>query len=249
MASLPLDQIKRLGAIMGIWAHPDDETLMMGGLMAAARQQGQRVVCITATRGEEGVQDPGKWSASTMGKTRAQELAAALRILDVKNHQWLDYRDGDCHNVSTEEAVSRLGAFIDQYRPDTIITFAPDGLTGHQDHQAVSSWATTAATKSTRPIKVYYAVATQDMYASHWRALDEKINIFFNIDQPHLYPTAGCDLVVELPPDLAAKKGQALASMPSQYETMFKLFPMAFIRDAFAVEAFVDAAKTRSAAL
>src|SRR5687767_15747549 len=41
-----------LGTVLGIWAHPDDEAYLSGGLMAMARDHGSRVVCVTATRGE-----------------------------------------------------------------------------------------------------------------------------------------------------------------------------------------------------
>jgi LmbE family N-acetylglucosaminyl deacetylase len=37
------------GTILSIWAHPDDETYLAGGVMAAASANGQRVVCVTAT--------------------------------------------------------------------------------------------------------------------------------------------------------------------------------------------------------
>ena len=46
------DDVAELGTILGIWAHPDDEAYLSGGLMALARDNGQRVVCVTATRGE-----------------------------------------------------------------------------------------------------------------------------------------------------------------------------------------------------
>ncbi|HEX3261549.1 MAG TPA: PIG-L family deacetylase, partial [Pseudonocardia sp.] len=49
----------RLGTVLGIWAHPDDEAFLSAGLMAAARDAGQRVVCVTATLGEHGTSDPG----------------------------------------------------------------------------------------------------------------------------------------------------------------------------------------------
>ncbi|HXV94036.1 MAG TPA: PIG-L family deacetylase, partial [Pseudonocardia sp.] len=47
-----------LGTILGVWAHPDDETFLTAGLMALAREAGNRVVCATATRGERGTDDP-----------------------------------------------------------------------------------------------------------------------------------------------------------------------------------------------
>src|SRR5918998_1048475 len=53
--------VAELGTILGIWAHPDDEAYLSGGLMAMARDNGSRVVCVTATRGELGTPDPAAW--------------------------------------------------------------------------------------------------------------------------------------------------------------------------------------------
>ena len=46
--------VSELGTLLGVWAHPDDETYLVAGLMAQAVRDGHRVVCVTATRGEEG---------------------------------------------------------------------------------------------------------------------------------------------------------------------------------------------------
>ena len=55
------------GPILSIWAHPDDETYLAGGLMATARDQGQRVVCVSATAGEHGTADPVTWPPDRLG--------------------------------------------------------------------------------------------------------------------------------------------------------------------------------------
>ena len=45
---------ERLGTVLAVWAHPDDESFVAGGLLAAASDAGSRIVCLTATRGEHG---------------------------------------------------------------------------------------------------------------------------------------------------------------------------------------------------
>src|SRR5438093_2334158 len=72
-----------LGTILGVWAHPDDETYLSAGLMAQAVREGRRVVCVTATRGEEGSFDEERWPTATMGKVRENELMRSLEILGV----------------------------------------------------------------------------------------------------------------------------------------------------------------------
>ena len=233
------DDIKLLGTILGIWAHPDDETFNSGGLMASAIANGQTVVCVTATRGESGVQDPLRWPAETLGATRAIELIDAFHALGVTHHQWLHYRDGFCKDVPETEAVANLMLLVDKYKPDTIITFPPDGLTGHEDHKAVSRWAMDVAKKSEKPIRLLHCVATEEQYNGYMKELDEKLNIFFNIDKPKLYQRVECDIVYDLPPEILDKKTAALKAMPSQYAMWLKVFPFDFIAQAFAAECFV----------
>lgn len=234
-------QVGELGSILGIWAHPDDESVTSGGLMSLAVQNGQSVVCVTATRGEAGSQDPIRWPLSSVGKIRALELAEALQVLGIKHHHWLGYHDGACDKVSDEEAVAKLVPLIQKYEPDTILTFSPDGLTGHDDHKTVSRWAVEAAAQSGLNPTVYFAVICKQKYTTHLKAMDEKLNMFFNIDQPKLYELAACDIAVELPREAAEKKCEALTLMPSQYESMFQAFPKDFVRDALAIETFVRA--------
>jgi hypothetical protein len=76
--------ISDLGTVLGVWAHPDDETFLTAGLMALARAGGYRVVCATATRGEHGTDDPDRWPPARLGRLREYELAAALAALDVQ---------------------------------------------------------------------------------------------------------------------------------------------------------------------
>lgn len=235
-------KIKDLGTIMGIWAHPDDESFMTAGLMAAAIQNGQTVACITATKGEAGSQDETKWPSSTLGEVRAKELAKAFEIIGIKNHHWLNYPDGGCCDIAEEEAVNNILKYIQLYQPDTVITFPPDGITGHWDHVSISGWTKMALERFTaKPVTLYYGLDTQEQYDTFMRLLDEKFNIFFNIDKPSLIPMSQCDIVLELTPELAQLKHQVLAAMPSQTEAMLKAFSQEFMEAGLSTEAFINA--------
>jgi len=96
-----------LGTILGVWGHPDDETYLSAGLMAAAARRGQRVLCATATRGEYGSQDEQRWPSATLGRVRERELLRSLEILGVHDHRWLEYIDGSCDRVPPEEGRAR----------------------------------------------------------------------------------------------------------------------------------------------
>ncbi|HTE21464.1 MAG TPA: PIG-L family deacetylase [Candidatus Limnocylindria bacterium] len=236
-----LAQVQKLGTILGVWAHPDDESVLTGGLMAAAIQNGQTVACITATKGEAGTQDPVKWPLATLGKVRAQELENALRILGVAHHHWLDYTDGGCASISDQAAVRHILPIIEQYQPDTILTFAPDGFSGHDDHRAVSRWARLAAEQASKRPAIYRCVTlnTEEGYQKYFKVWDEKLNVYFNVDTPKLYKQAECDLVFQLPADILDKKYQAVEAMPSQMEQLFQVLGADFVRQMLAEECLV----------
>ena len=237
------NDISQLGSILGIWAHPDDETFLVGGLLAMAAGNGQRVACVTATKGEAGVQDALRWPAETLGETRATELGKALEILGVGNHQWLDYPDGGCAAVSESEVVDRLTKIINDFKPDTIITFPPDGLTGHDDHVAVSAWAVSAAARAEMPTNVWYAVHTEEVYNAAFKGIHDTMNVYFNIDMPKFVPQSACDIALELPDEILDKKLAALKSMPSQYEAFFNGITPQDAELAFELEGLVLASK------
>ena len=220
---MDLSNIQKLGTIMGIWAHPDDETFSMAGIMATAVTNGQKVICVTATRGEAGVQDESRWPAHSLADTRTQELHDALDILGVTDHIFLDYPDGGCNAVDQQQAIQHITTLIEVHQPDTILTFGPDGLTGHNDHSTVSAWAVAAAAKTTKTPTVYFVIQTTEQYEAMIEA-DRALNVFFNIDKPPIKDACDCDLCYVLDDEVLEKKLRALQAMPSQTEKMFTMF-------------------------
>ncbi|HYO41246.1 MAG TPA: PIG-L family deacetylase [Nocardioidaceae bacterium] len=152
--------LSALGTTMTVWAHPDDETYLSGGLSSALRDAGHRVVCVTATRGEAGgpVADAG--ARARLAELRTRELADALGVLGVEEHVWLDHPDGGCAAVDEEVAVGQLLDVLDDVRPDTLVTFGPDGFTGHRDHRTVSRWVDLALRRSAARPRLLHAVST-----------------------------------------------------------------------------------------
>ena len=232
-----IDDVRSLGTILGIWAHPDDESYSMAGLMAAAVRHGQTVVCITATRGEAGVQDEARWPADRLADIRTQELQAAFAVLGVTHHHWLDYPDGGCAQVHEAEAVHRIATIMRTYNPDSILTFGSEGMTGHDDHKTVSRWAHMAREKLGGETALYHAIQTQEQYEQMVEA-DREFNVFFNIDKPPICKNGDCAIRFVLPDDIYAQKLKALHAMPSQTEAMLKKYAHA-LRGSIGTEAFV----------
>ncbi len=207
--------VTRLGTILGIWAHPDDEAYLSGGLMAAARDSGARVVCVTATRGERGTPDPVAWPPNRLADARTVELVRCLEILGVCEHHWLGFEDGGCAAAPASEAVARLSALIDRVRPDTVLTFGPDGITGHPDHQTVSTWATAAfARAAPSQARLLYA-AVGARRASRWGGLDARLGVYLP-GYPVTTPERRLAVDLVLDAETAARKVRALAAQATQ---------------------------------
>ena len=137
-----------LGSVLGVWGHPDDEAYLSAGLMMGALAAGNRAVCITATHGEAGFPDDDPRSLAERAAVRELELDACLDVLGVTEHEWMPYPDGACDRIPDAEPVERLCELIEEVRPDSVLTFSPDGQTGHVDHIAASRWTTLACRRA-----------------------------------------------------------------------------------------------------
>lgn len=204
-----------LGTILGVWAHPDDEAYLTGGLMALARQAGQRVVVATATRGEAGTPDPVVWPPHRMARVREAELRSSLAALDVTEHHFLGYVDGTLTAQDPREAIARVTAIIAEVRPDTIVTFGPDGLTGHPDHRRISSWTTAARELVAPDARLLYATTTAP-FVARWQHLHDRFDIYMDPALPLRTSPDGVALELVLDGDIADRKHLALRAQASQ---------------------------------
>src|SRR6266516_7820099 len=131
--------------ILGVFAHPDDESFCAGGTFAKYIATGAEVMVVSATRGEAGqIRMPSVASRLTLGAVRQQELHLACQRLGIQHARCLDHRDGTLKDVDQEVLTRQVTEIIRTFRPDVVITFGPDGGYGHPDHIAISA-ATTAA--------------------------------------------------------------------------------------------------------
>ena len=232
----------QLGTILGIWAHPDDEAYLSAGLMARAVRAGQRVVVVTATAGELGTPDPRRWPPARLARIRRREMAASLAAVGVREHRWLDYSDGGCADIPSEHAVARLSGIIDDVRPDTIVTFGPDGMTGHPDHRAVSAWATEAWRASGSDAQLWYSTVLASFH-ERWGAVNDQVEFFMS---PEDAPSTSDDeaaAVVHCDEELLDVKFAALRAHTSQTTPYIEELGAATYRYWWATEAFVDASR------
>lgn len=210
-----------LGTILGVWGHPDDEAYLSAGLMAAAVRNGQRVVCVTATRGEAGFADDDPRPVPERMAVRESELARSLGELGVREHRWLSYSDGGCHEVPVHDAVGRLLDLFDEVQPDTVLTFGPDGQTGHVDHVAASRWTTLAFRRAAEPhARLLYATQTPEWNDEISAVLDLDQVMMVEGMQPPATPEHELALWLSLDGDDLERKVRALRSQASQVEPL-----------------------------
>lgn len=232
--------VGELGTILSIWAHPDDEAFLCAGLMRLALENGQRVVCVTATKGELGTADPFTWPPEQLAAARSVELAASLAAiadgLDNRiEHHWLDHRDGRCAEIRPEIGAAQIAALLDRVQPDTVITFDEGGVTGHADHQAVAEW-TTLATHD-RPEIMQLDAVTPQSYIDHF---DGRLDLdpFFYDGYPRPVDDETLHLGLVLDDDLWRVKERALRAQATQTDGLIEMFSDVLWKEFNLVEAF-----------
>jgi LmbE family N-acetylglucosaminyl deacetylase len=135
-----------------VFAHPDDETFLTGGIACKYAADGVRVVLATATRGESGkAGDPPRCAPDDLPALRQEELRRAAAILGIAETHLLGYRDRELAAAPPDQIREQLVVLIRRYRPSVIVSFDPNGGNLHPDHVAISRFATDAVSAAADP--------------------------------------------------------------------------------------------------
>lgn len=152
--------------LLCIFAHPDDESLGVGPLIAKYADEGVEIHLICATKGERGwtgapEENPGE---NVLGGIREVELTQAASILNIKKVHYLNYIDGDLDKADAKEATEKIATIINIVKPHAAITFGPDGAYGHPDHIAICQLTHSALIAASHKVqKLYYMVDTREI--------------------------------------------------------------------------------------
>jgi LmbE family N-acetylglucosaminyl deacetylase len=210
------------GGVLAIFAHPDDESLIAGGTLAACAAAGLEVIVLSLTCGERGpISCSEAATAATLGAVREKELQAAADALGLSTAECLTYPDGDLTSVEPSVISADLACRIRRYRPQTIITFGPEGLYWHADH-IVAHEVTMAAVKRVAEDGlapwVYWATVPQGLMEELLAAASASgvMASLWNLP-PTAFgaPLASITTIIDVRPFLAAKL-KALRSHRSQ---------------------------------
>ena len=129
--------------ILAIFAHPDDERVI-GPLLSKLAREGRETYLVIATDGSQGTRDYAKIPAGPqLAAVRTKEATCAANRLGVKRLHIIGLLDGGLASFDNLGKLrSAVAAIIDSIRPAAIITFGPEGGTGHPDHRLVGDVVT-----------------------------------------------------------------------------------------------------------
>ncbi|MBI5952249.1 MAG: PIG-L family deacetylase [Chloroflexi bacterium] len=132
--------------LLVVFAHPDDESMGMGGTLAKYSAEGVETHLVCASRGERGWFGPEEQNPGLSGVShiRTREMENAARELGITGLHFLGYIDGEVDQANHAEAVGRISAHVRRIKPQVVVTFPPDGNYGHPDHIAIGQFTSAA---------------------------------------------------------------------------------------------------------
>ncbi len=200
-----------------VHAHPDDETLWTGGVIARYATEGADVALVTCTLGEQGEIIPpelaglGAEHADQLGGYRLSELRAACSALGVSQQRFLGgvgrWRDsgmvvepggraslpGELHPRAfaggpLTEQITQLVAVLDELRPQVVVTYGPDGGYGHPDHVRVHLVTMAATAQVPAVARVFWAVRPRSAVEAGIAAIHQMAGLPFTLPGPSDFP-------------------------------------------------------------
>jgi len=190
--------------LMAVLAHPDDESLGVGGTLAKCAAEGVETFVVTATLGERGRYhghapgDPLHPGEAALRGIRETELRAAVKVLGVRELFLLGYKDQAVDRADPREAITRIVSAIRRVRPHVIVTFGPDGAYGHPDHIAISQLTAGAVVASADPsfaieaapaaaphvvAKLYFMAMTEPAWAAYQAVFKKLVSVVDGVER------------------------------------------------------------------
>ena len=226
--------------LMAVHAHPDDEVIGTGGVLARYSAEGIRTVLVTCTNGEQG-DAPGGLKPADAGhdktlvaELRLAELRSSAAGLGVSHLEVLGYRDsgmagwganqdpGVFCNIALAGVTGRIAGLMRRYQPQVVVTYDENGGYGHPDHIQAHRATVAAAASTGIPAKLYYSAVPRSAFAELRRRLEAS---GVDIGKMGVPPDFGvADELVTTLVDVSGyidRKRQALAAHASQAGNFF----------------------------
>jgi LmbE family N-acetylglucosaminyl deacetylase len=228
---------------MTVHAHPDDEALGTGGILARYADEGVHTVLVTCTNGELG-DGPGGVKPGEPGHDervivplRRRELEASCEVLGVSHLEVLGYHDSGMEGwpqndapesfwqIPVAEAAHRLADLMRQYQPQVVVTYDENGFYGHPDHIQANRVTRAAIEECGIPAKLYYTAVPRSRLRGFRQTMAEAgIEGAQEIEDMPDFGTP--DEIITTTVDCSAVSGRKYASLSkhaSQSENIFFL--------------------------
>jgi LmbE family N-acetylglucosaminyl deacetylase len=254
--------------LMAVHAHPDDEALGTGGILARYSDEGVRTVLVTCTNGELGdgpggvkPEDPAHDEGAVV-PIRLQELKASCEVLGVTHLELLGYHDsgmegwpqndaaGSFWQTPVEVAGHRLADLMRTYRPQVVVTYDQNGFYGHPDHIQANRVTHAAIDECGTPGKLYYTAVARSTLRGFGEMLAEAgVDSPIDVDANPDFGTP--DELITTTVDCSAVVGRKFASLAAHGSQSDNIFFLQMGEDKFSAvmgnESFVRALDTTHA--
>ncbi len=238
-------------------AHPDDEAIITGGVMARAAAEGHRVVLVVATRGDHGEVAEGVLTADEpLARRRVAETERSASILGAARVEFLGYTDsgmmgeptndtaGSFWSADLDEAAESLAGILRDESADVLTVYDDHGAYGHPDHIQVHRVGIRAAELAATPV-VYEATANRDYIVRLLRERRHELPEGVDAPDPDEFESFGMPegeitTTVDVR-EFVDRKRAAMAAHASQIDdaSFFLAMPPEAFREAFGYEWFV----------
>jgi LmbE family N-acetylglucosaminyl deacetylase len=179
---------------MAVHAHPDDEVISTGGILARYADEGVRTVVITCTDGSQGFGpggvlpgEPGH-DRDAVAATRRAELERSCSVLGVAHLEVLGYRDSGMagwaanlerdafQNVPVDQAAAEVAGLLARYEPQVLVTYDDNGGYGHPDHIQTHR-VVVAALEHAGTVSKLYFTARSESHARRMLDLRQRLQV------------------------------------------------------------------------
>lgn len=201
--------------LVAIFAHPDDEQTV-SPILARYAREGAEVHVVIATDGQRGVREhAGIPAGEALATARAAEARCACERLGIHPPVLLGLVDGDLHTQENKATLLReVARLFTELEPDVVVTWGPDGVTGHTDHRMVSNVVTEVVQRGApgAPDQLFYVGLSAERLAVLAAAAGESAPRGMATVKDRFLPVR-----VPYEDEDAAAAGKSLACHESQY--------------------------------
>ena len=162
--------------ILVICAHPDDETLGLGGTIVKNIKKGAKVYVLVFTEGESGAEKV----LENQIKRRKGEFEKACNILGIHKTKFLDFEDQQLDNYLLLKLAKEIEIVIKEWKPNIIYTHFWGDM--NQDHRQLFD-ATLIATRPSPWSKIDKILCYETPSSTEWGDGSFRPNLFVDIEK------------------------------------------------------------------